>query len=221
MLGAVVLASLATCAVALSTGAVRPDTIQTIVEQGGAWSVLAYVVLVVVAELLWMPRMWGLFAGGVLFGPVMGALLSVLSDTIAACLCFFFARGTGRDVVSRWIARRPTASKVVHRLAEQRGAATVFVLRVCPVAHYTLVSYAAGLAGMPTRSFLIGSTLGILPGAILYPIVGDAALRPTSAVFFVSSSVLAVFLVLTVLWARRSLRDVGPSDTGFESPEPE
>lgn len=205
LLGVVLVISVGACAVALLTGAVRPDTIQTLVAGGGAWAMVAYVLVVILAELLWMPRMWGLLAGGVLFGPVLGAALSVLADTIAAVLCFGIARSTGRAFVTRLLEKRPSASRVVHMLAEKRGAATIALLRVCPIAHYTLVSYAAGLAGVPTRSFLLGSTLGILPGAILYPIVGDAALQPTSPVFLVSTAILVVFLVFTVLAARRTL----------------
>ncbi len=205
LLGVVLVLSVGVCSVALLTGTVRADTIQTLVAGGGAWAMVAYVVVVILAELLWMPRMWGLFAGGVLFGPVLGATLSVLADTIAAVLCFGIARSTGRAFVARLLEKKPSASRVVHMLAQRRGAATIALLRVCPIAHYTLVSYAAGLAGVPTRSFLIGSTLGILPGAILYPIVGDAALRPTSPVFVVSTAILVVFLVVTVLAARRTL----------------
>jgi uncharacterized membrane protein YdjX (TVP38/TMEM64 family) len=82
---------------------------------------------------------------------------------------------------------------------------TIALLRVCPIAHYTLVSYAAGLSGVSLRSFLIGSTVGILPGAILYPLVGDAALRPTSPVFVVSTAILVVFLIVTVIAGRKAL----------------
>ena len=166
----------------------------------------AYVIIVVFAELLWMPRMWGLFAGGVLFGPVTGAVLSVVSDTISAAICYNLARSTGRDFVAHLVARKPSTGGIVHVLAEKRGTWTVALLRVCPIAHYTLVSYAAGLAGTPARAFFLGSTIGILPGAVLYPLVGGAALRPTSPVFIVSTAVLLLFLVATILVAKRSFR---------------
>lgn len=205
LLALVVALSIGGCATAWLAGWVKPDTIQTMVSGGGGWAMGAYVLAVIVAELLWMPRMWGLIAGGVLFGPWVGGALSVLADTIAAVLCYGIARSTGRSWIAGMLERKPTAHRVVQLLAERRGAVTIALLRVCPIAHYTLVSYAAGLSGVPLRSFLIGGTVGILPGAILYPLVGDAALRPTSPVFIVSTILLVVFLIVTVIAGRKAL----------------
>jgi len=80
------------------------------------------------------------------------------------------------------------------------------VLRVCPVAHYTVVSYAAGLVGVSPSSFLLGTGLGIIPGAVIYPIAGDAALRPGSPAFLLSLGVVLIALILSLIAARRVLR---------------
>ena len=205
-LAVIVIASVSTYAIALLTGHVRPDTIQTLVADGGPSAMAVYVLAVIIAELLWFPRMWGLLAGGILFGPVLGAVLSILGDSMAAVLCYFIARGTGRAWVSAQLEKKPSARRGVHILAERRGAVTIALLRVCPIAHYTLVSYGAGVAGVSPRSFLLGSTIGIIPGAIVYPIVGDAALRPTSPMFLGSLAVVLVFLVVTLVAARRTFK---------------
>jgi len=205
-LGALMLATLALCVVAVLRGWVSPRTLQQLVARSGALAMGSYVVGVVLMELLWMPRMWGLLAGGALFGPLLGGALSVAGDLTGAALCFFLARGAGQRWVSQILERRPRARKIVELLANRRGAGTVAVLRVCPVAHYTLVSYAAGLAGVKPLRFMLGTAVGILPGAVLYPVVGDAALRPTGWVFVGSVLVLVVFLVLTLVAARRMVR---------------
>ena len=195
------------CLVALLKGWVNPKAMQSMVAGAGAWAMLAYVVAVVIAELLWLPRMWGLFIGGALFGPWIGGALSVVADMIGALTCYFIARGAGRDWVEGLLARRPKAKKIVGMLAERRGGLTIGVLRVCPVAHYTLVSYAAGMAGVRPIPFVIGNAIGILPGAVLYPIVGDSMLRPTSPTFIVSVAIMIVALIVTVIAARKILRD--------------
>ena len=48
MFGAAIVVSVAVGVIALATGAVRPDTIQTVVADGGPWSMVVYVVLVAV-----------------------------------------------------------------------------------------------------------------------------------------------------------------------------
>ena len=215
--GVVVVVSLVIGVAALFSGRVRADTIQTVVAGGGAWSMVGFVIALVVAELLWMPRLWGLLAAGVLFGPLVGAVLCVFSDTIAAIACFLVARSTAREFVTRMIDKKPVARRVLSMLAHRGGIATVAFLRVCPVAHHTVVSYASGLAGVPTRSFLIGHGLGIIPGAVLYPVVGDAALRPTGPVFLLSTSIVVAFLVITLAVARRALRREADHDSSRPS----
>lgn len=205
-LAALMLITVVVCGVALWRGWVRPQTIQGLVARSGPAGLVVYVVGVVIAELLWLPRMWGLLAAGMLFGPVVGGLLSIVADLTGGALCFLLARGGGRRYIAELLARRPRAAKITDLLARRRGLLTLVVLRVCPVAHYTLVSYAAGLAGVSWPTFLAGTALGLVPGALLYPIAGAAALRPGSPTFLVSLVIVLVFLVVTVLAARRLLR---------------
>lgn len=206
LLGLLLVASGALFLVAIARGWLRPEVIHEAVRRAGPLSMLAYVGAVILLELLWAPRMWGLLAGGALFGPLQGALLSLGADLCGAMLCYLLARGGGREWVEQLLGRHPRTRRVVELLARRRGALTVALLRVCPVAHYTLVSYAAGLTGVRTAPFLLGTALGILPGAVIYPIAGDAALRPGSPAFVISLAVVGVALVVTLLLGRRLLR---------------
>jgi uncharacterized membrane protein YdjX (TVP38/TMEM64 family) len=204
-----VISSLSLCAVAVLKGWVQPKTLQELVAKAGSLGMLAYVVGIVVMELLWFPRMWGLLAGGLLFGPVLGGTLSLAGDLTGAYVCFVLARGGGREWVQGLLERRARADQVVKLLAERRGLSTVAMMRICPVFHYTLASYASGLAGVSPRTFMAGTALGILPGAVLYPLAGDAVLRPTSPVFIGSLVVIVVFLIVTLIAARRILKHQG------------
>lgn len=205
-LAVVVLASIAVAVVAFVRGDVHPEAIRTMVAGAGSLGMLAYVGAVIVAELLWLPRMSVLIAGGLLFGPFWGALLSFVGDSVSALACYGLARGGARAFIAERLARRPRLERVVELLGRRRGAVTLMVLRVCPVAHYTLVSYTAGLVGMPIGTFLLGNSVGLLPCAVLYPMLGDAALRPGSPVF-VASLAFAVAMLLGTGWAaRRVLR---------------
>jgi uncharacterized membrane protein YdjX (TVP38/TMEM64 family) len=206
VLGAFLVVSFALFAVAFLSGWLQPNAIQTLVSGAGPWAMLGYVAAVVVAELLWVPRMWGLIAGGALFGPWAGGSLAILADLTSAAICYGLARGAGRPWVEARLARRPAARRVVDLFARSRGGVTTAVLRVCPVAHYTLVSYAAGLAGVSARGFFVGTFFGILPGAVLYTIVGDAALHPRSPAFVGSLAIVGVFLIATLIAGRRMLK---------------
>jgi uncharacterized membrane protein YdjX (TVP38/TMEM64 family) len=206
-LGVVILASLALAVAAVLSGWATPRTIRSLVARAGPSGMLAYVLGTVAMELLFLPRAWGLLAGGMLFGALQATGLSLLGDLLGATVCYLLARGGGREVTRRLLERRPRAARVIALLAERRGLWTVAVLRVCPVAHYTLVSYGAGLVGVRPAPYLLGTAVGLIPAAILYPFVGHAALEPRSPVFIASLLVLVVGIAAALVATRRLLRD--------------
>lgn len=206
VLGALVLATLAVGALALTYGWVDQQSLRGLVADSGAWGKAAYVLGVVVMELIWLPRAWGLLAGGVLFGPVWGAGLSMVGDMLGGAISYALARGLARQWARQLISRRPGAERVLDLLARRHGGATVAFLRVCPVAHYTLSSYAAGMAGVKPAPYLLGTAVGILPAAIIYPLAGHAALSPGSPLFWIASALVLVFFAVTLVASRNLLR---------------
>lgn len=204
-LAAFIGASLLALAVGVGAGWIDGHTIERLIAEPGPDAMVAYVALVFLLELLWCPRMWGLLAGGLIFGPWRGAALSLVADLLSACFCFAMARRGGRAWVAERLGSRPRARAIVRLLAHRRGMVTVALLRVLPF-HYTAVSYAAGVAGVTWAQFLLGTLGGALPGAVLYNAVGDAARRPTSPVFIGGVLVLIALGVVGALWARRLWR---------------
>lgn len=205
-LAALLVISLLVCGVAIYQGWIRPDTLRNLVARTGPWGMLTFVVLVPIAEFIWIPRAWGLLAAGLLFGPVLGGALSMVGDTAGALACYLLARGWGREWVASMLQRRRRTEQVVRMLAHKRGALMVALLRVCPLAHYTLVSYAAGLTGVSVRSFVLGNSLGLIPGAVVYSLAGSALLTPTSPLFLSMAALTLLAVVVTTLVARRMVR---------------
>lgn len=206
LLLALVAASIATCVVALVRGWVGIDTLQRLLEGSrGAEGMALYVVAGVLFQLLWLPRMWGLIASGLLFGPLLGILLSAIADLTSATLSYAFSRYAGRRYIAALLARRPRARALVELLAERRGFWTLVVIRALPV-HYTASSYASGLAGVPWWPYLAGTAVGIVPGTLVFNFVGVAARDPSSPWFFVSAAVMLAVVILGLVLARRFWR---------------
>lgn len=199
------------CAYLLARGLVHPEMVVQVARSGGPYHLIIYVVLVIVLELLWMPRVWGLLAGGLLFGPWLGMALSLVADTLSALICFGIARSTARAWIEGLLAARPKAAFVVQMLSERRGAVMIGLLRVCPIAHYTLVNYAAGAAGVRPIAFLLGTVIGLLPGAALYSFVGNSLLEPGSPVFWIALAIAAIAMVLTYVMTKRWIKRAGPA----------
>ena len=111
-------------------------------------------------------------AGGLLFWcfaePDTGKLVMVLK--LGAALCFFVARGLGRDVVEKFAGKGALAS--VEGYFEKYGTKTILVCRLLPFVSFDAVSYFAGLTPMKFIPFFIATGIGQTPATIVYSYVG-------------------------------------------------
>lgn len=180
-----------------------PDGLRRWVRQAGSVGLGVYVIALIVGEILWMPRMVLITAGGLLFPPLWAGLLSVAADMIAGAMFYALAAGMGRPFVRSLLARSPKLARAVELVSDNHGVAAVALLRICPVAHYTAFSYACGLTDVKLRPYLAGTFLGVLPGAMLYPFFGSAVLNPGSPVFWLAATSLIVFLGGTLWLGKR------------------
>lgn len=193
----------ALCAFLLTKGWIKPEILIDFARKSGPQGMLVYVGAVIVLQFLWMPRVWGLVAAGALYGPGLGIVLSLFADTASALICFAIARSAARAWIAGMLEARPKARAIVHLLAQKQGAITIALLRMCPIAHYTLVNYAAGAAGVRPLAFTAGTVLGLIPGAVLYSFVGDSLLKPGSTMFWIMLGVVALAMGGTYVLARK------------------
>jgi uncharacterized membrane protein YdjX (TVP38/TMEM64 family) len=66
--------------------------------------------------------------------------------------------------------------RVRRRLARQ-GILSIMVLRMVPVAPFTLVNMLAGASEIRFRDYLLGTALGLAPGIVLMTALGDRLRR--------------------------------------------
>ncbi len=105
-----------------------------------------------------------------IFGWFKGAILSWSSAMAGAALCFYIARGLGRDAVEKLTSK--FALKDIDGFFEKYGKHTILIARLLPFISFDLVSYAAGLTSMNFWSFFIATGIGQLPATIVYSYVG-------------------------------------------------
>ena len=110
-------------------------------------------------------------AGGAIFGTVLGSILNWSGAVLGAIGSFFLAKALGHDALRRLLGRK--ADKL-EGLVERGGFATMFRLRLLPVVPFNVLNFAAGLAGVPFRAYVLGTALGIIPGTIVYTYFADS-----------------------------------------------
>jgi uncharacterized membrane protein YdjX (TVP38/TMEM64 family) len=97
------------------------------------------------------------------FGPGLGATYALLGALLSAAAGYGVGAALGRHRVRRLFGSR--LSRLGTRLS-RHGVVVVTVVRLLPLAPYSIVNLAAGAAQIRLRDFLIGTTLGMLPGVV-------------------------------------------------------
>ncbi|HEV8717125.1 MAG TPA: TVP38/TMEM64 family protein [Candidatus Binatia bacterium] len=147
------------------------EAVTTWVERSGVWGPAVFIAIYTLAPTLFLPGSVLTLAGGALFGPFTGALLSLIGATVGATLAFLIARYLAAD----WVERRvPGRLQDIKEGVEREGWRFVAFVRLVPLFPFTLLNYALGLTRLSVQTFAVTSCITMAPGALAYAYLGDA-----------------------------------------------
>jgi uncharacterized membrane protein YdjX (TVP38/TMEM64 family) len=159
----------------------------------------------VVAGLLVLPVTIMIAATGAVFGPVLGVVYALAGSLASGLVTYSIGRKLGRETVRRLAGERLNA--ISRKLAE-RGLLAVVLVRIVPVAPFSIVNVVAGASHIGLRDFLLGTLLGLLPGTIGTVIFVDriiATLRDPGFVTFALLAIIAGLLAGAAVVLQRRL----------------
>lgn len=176
----------------------------------GPFGPVAFVGVVVTWTLTTVPAIPLMALGGLLFGPWLGTLWSLVGTTLGALGTFAIGRGLGRPVLDRLVARHAVLERVV-ALVERRPALAIAVTRLVPVFPLTVLNYLFGATRVSLPLYLLVSLLATLPGAALYAGLADVLRRAIrdgdiDTATLLGVGALAVLSIALGLAFRRQLR---------------
>lgn len=163
--------------------------------------------LFVVGGLLVMPVTALIVATVLTYGPLTGFLYALLGVIANAAAVYGVGVYLGRRGVRTLAGER--LNRISSRLGE-RGILAVFLLRVVPVAPFSVINLVAGASHVTFRDYLIGTVLGMVPGMLAIALLIDRILsllsNPTPrslAIFVLVVTVLAAAALLISHWVHR------------------
>jgi len=109
-------------------------------------------------------------AGGFLFGIVPATVYVVIGATVGATIVFLIARSALGDSL------RARAGPRIRRMEEGFRAdalSYLLVLRLIPLFPFWLVNIVPAFLGVPLRTYVLGTLVGIIPGSFVYASVGN------------------------------------------------
>lgn len=158
---------------AVQTGSVDADQVGQWLSQWRSaprWQALLITTLLFVALLqVFFPLTVLVVASGAIFGPVWGSVYATAGTLASSAVCFWVGVAVGepplRQLQGRLIAR---ASAYM----SQRSVRAMIIINLLPIAPFTLTNLLAGAVRMPFARYMLGSTIGILPGLIAVTVFG-------------------------------------------------
>ena len=147
------------------------EGLQAFIRGNLALSIVAYMVLYVVVVALSLPG--GLvmtLAGGLLFGWQIATPATVVAATIGATLVFLVARTSlGESLAAK---AGPSLSALRDGFKEDAMSYLLF-LRLVPAFPFVVVNLAPALLGVPLKTYVIATFLGIIPGTAAFSVAGS------------------------------------------------
>jgi phospholipase D1/2 len=205
--------ALATLVIGAVIGARSLDwsNVPRLLERLGAWrdsplAMLAMLACFVIGGLVVFPVNLLIATAIVVFGPLIGAPIALAGSLASAAILHQIGCSFPEHAWTR------IANAHVERIRERvarHGILAVAIVRVLPIAPFSIVSVAGGIAGIARAPFLIGTALGMLPGILLYAFFADRARelianpRPLSWAMLSFAAVLIVAVVLLLRFYHR------------------
>ena len=140
----------------------------------GAWGPVTFIVIYILATILFIPSSLLTLGSGAIFGVFWGSIYVSIGATIGASAAFL----VGRYLVRGWVEKRIEGNskfKAIDEAVAREGWKIVGLTRISPIFPFVLLNYAFGVTQVSFKDYFFPTWIGIIPGTILYVYVGSLA----------------------------------------------
>lgn len=157
----------------------------------------------VMGGLLSFPATILIVATAITFGPLTGFIYALTGCVSSAVCCYGVGRMLGRDAVQRFAGER--INRLSRQLAE-RGLVAIMIVRLAPVAPFTMTNVAAGASHIRFWDFTLGTLFGMAPGLFAMTLFGDsledAIRRPSLNTFVFLTALITVIIAVNIVFRK-------------------
>ena len=185
------------------------------------WAPLLVILAYTPACLVLFPRPIITLLAVAAFGPWHGFAYTMCGMLLACAITYYAGTKLNRQTVRRLARGKLTRMSQIMR---RRGVLAMTAVRLVPLAPFAVVNAVAGAIHLRFRDFLIGSALGILPGALVATVFGDQFVSglkdPRSINLWLVGALVVALIVGTRLVRRWLFGKVSPATHGCRSGHP-
>lgn len=138
-----------------------------------------------IRPLLLIPPTIPCTVAGVLFGPTIGILLTIVGENLSSWLAYVVGRYFAADFFLRMDRSNSRISGILNQMKEN-DFLSVFLMRMLYLP-YDPVSYLCGATQIPFKPYVLGTFVGTLPGIAAFVFLGTSFSDPRFLAFFAAS----------------------------------
>jgi uncharacterized membrane protein YdjX (TVP38/TMEM64 family) len=177
------------------------EEVRRAISATGPAAPLAYVVVSAVLGALFVPGTILAAGSGLLFGPVLGIIVTLGATVGTAIVASRVGRRAGQDSARALLGAK--RADRIDALIQRRGLWAVVGQRFIPGISDALASYAFGAFGVPLWQMAVGAFIGSVPRAFVYTALGASIGNPSSPLAYSAIAVWCVTAVVGAFAARR------------------
>jgi uncharacterized membrane protein YdjX (TVP38/TMEM64 family) len=134
-------------------------------------------------------------AGGFLFGTVIATVYINIGATAGATLAFLSAR----YLLGARLQEKYQSQLIKFNIElEKNGAQYLLTLRFIPVFPFFLINFLSGLTKISIKTFVWTTSIGIIPGTVVYAFAGQQIGLISSLSEILSPNVIIAFILLAI-----------------------
>lgn len=171
--------------------------------QNSLWGPVVALGSFIIGSILAFPITVLIVVSSLVFGPVLGFTYALLGTAAGAAITYGIGNWLGRDTVRRLGGSR--LNRLSRQMA-QRGIITVAIVRMVPIAPFTVVNMVAGASHIRFRDFVLGTVLGMGPGMLGLTVFADGVYRafrnpqPSTIAWVAAITVALIGATLGLRW---------------------
>lgn len=181
----------------LSKIGITAQDIKSFVAGFGVFGIVVLIILMMLSVMSPVPDTPMAIISVVTYGSIGGFVIFMIGAFLGACADFIIFRRLGRKFFERQF---PNFLSYINTGAKHVGFQSLVFFRIFPTVTFDIVSYTAAVTRVKFPQFALASSIGLLPAAITYALLGCAieqggllALIYTIIIGFVVISAVVIF----------------------------
>jgi phosphatidylserine/phosphatidylglycerophosphate/cardiolipin synthase-like enzyme/uncharacterized membrane protein YdjX (TVP38/TMEM64 family) len=143
--------------------------VSSVISERSQFAPLLAIAAFVVGGLVVFPVLVLIAATAAALGPWMGFVSAGIGVLLSALTLFMIGRFLGHARLQRLLGRR--AARIQRRVIG-KGVVAVAMIRMVPIAPFSIVNLVAGASELSLRDFMLGTILGMAPGIAVMAALG-------------------------------------------------